>query len=131
MATYPDDVRYTEQHEWVRADEKFVTLGITEFAADQLGAVSFVELPYAGELFKPGVLVGRLSGESGSKAVNMPFLGQINSVNQGLSDSPGVVSDDPYGKGWFVRIEPGDLAEVDALMDADAYEKFVAEQGGG
>lgn len=129
MASYPTDLRYTDKHEWVRTDEKLVTLGITEFAAEQLGAVTFAEMPYAGELYKPGALVGRMSGASGSKAINMPFLGQINSINQGLSDSPGLVSDDPYGKGWFVRIEPGDLAEVDALMDAAAYEAFVSEQG--
>jgi glycine cleavage system H protein len=128
MAGYPSDLRYTEQHEWVRADGEYVTLGVTEFGADQLGAVGFIELPYPGELFKPDAVLGRMSSDTGAKTIRMPFLGQINVINQKLADTPGLVNSDPYGTGWIVRIEPGDRADVDGLMDADGYEAFLAAQ---
>ncbi|HWI06474.1 MAG TPA: hypothetical protein VNT54_03030 [Solirubrobacteraceae bacterium] len=126
MADAPTDVRYTDRHLWVRPGEKLVTVGITQFAADRLGAIGFAELPYPGELFKAGERVGSLSGEDSSATLLMPFLGQVNAVNQKLSDAPGVINADPYGEGWIARIEPGDLAEVDELMDAGAYLAFVS-----
>jgi glycine cleavage system H protein len=128
MAGNPTDLRYTEEHQWVRTDGKFVTVGITQHGADRLGTISFAELPYPGELFRTGALFGRLSGASGSAALHMPFVGHINAVNQKLADAPQVINSDPYGVGWIVRIEPGDLAEVDELMDAAAYEELVAAQ---
>lgn len=121
MSSYPTDLRYTDNDEWVRPGETPVTLGITQAAAERLGTVSFVELPYPGELFKPGALLGRVSSAGGSMAIRMPFVGQINAVNSALGDAPGLVSDDPYGEGWIVRIEPGDPADAEALLDADAY----------
>jgi glycine cleavage system H protein len=128
MAGNPTDLRYTEEHQWVRPDGKFVTLGITQQRADALGTISFAELPYPGELFKSGALFGRLSGATGSAAMHMPFVGHMSAVNQKLAESPQVINGDPYGAGWIVRVEPGDLAEIDELMDAAAYEAFVAAQ---
>ena len=125
----PADLRYTDAHLWVRADDTLVTIGVTQFTAQRLGPVGFVELPYPGELFKRGERVGSVSGETGSAALLMPFLGQINAVNQKLSDAPGFIGSDPYGDGWLVRIEPGDLAEADALMDAEAYIAFLSSSG--
>lgn len=121
MASYPNDLRYTERDEWVRPGDKLVVLGITQRAAERLGDTTFVELPYPGELFKAGEVIARVSSASASMAIRMPFVGQINSVNQALSEAPGMIGSDPYDKGWLLRIEPGDLAEVEALMDADAY----------
>jgi glycine cleavage system H protein len=126
MADYPDDLRYTKTHVWVRPREKLVTVGITEFAADGLGAVGYLELPYPGELFKAGDLLLRISGENASSAVYMPLIGQINAVNQTLGDSPGLVSSDPYGAGWLVRVEPNDVADAENLMDAAAYEAYLS-----
>lgn len=126
MAGYPRDLRYTDQHEWVRADGKLVVIGLTAAAVEQLGAVGFVELPYPGELFKVGAFVGRVSGESSSKVINMPFTGQINSVNKALDGGGARINDDPYGEGWIMRIEPGDMAAVEELMDAEAYAAFVS-----
>jgi glycine cleavage system H protein len=125
MTSYPTDLRYTENHQWVRPREELVTLGLTQHGADQLGAIGFVELPYPGELFKPDELVGRVSGDTGA-AIRMPFVGQINAVNQALTENPGVINSDPYGEGWLLRIEPADFADVDALMDAAAYEAFLS-----
>ena len=129
MAGYPTDLRYTKNHQWLRAGEKLVTLGVTEVVKGKLGRVGFVELPYPGELFKPGDLIGRVSADAGSAALRMPVVGQINSVNQALADAPGPINDDPYDAGWIVRIEPGRLADLDDLMDAGEYEAFVAEGG--
>jgi len=126
MASYPTDLRYTEQHEWVRADGKLVTFGVTEAAVQRLGTVGFIELPYPGELFRPGAVLARMTSDTASATIRMPFLGQVNAVNQALADSPGLISDDPYGRGWILRIEPGDQSEVDGLMDAAAYEAFLA-----
>jgi glycine cleavage system H protein len=126
MAGYPTDLRYTDKHQWVRAREKLVTVGITKFGADRLGAIGFVELPYAGELFRTDARIGRLSAESAAAPIHMPFTGHVNALNGALSESPGLINSDPYGEGWLVRIEPGDPADVDGLMDATAYEAFVS-----
>jgi glycine cleavage system H protein len=129
MASYPTDLRYTDKHVWARARETLVTVGVTEFAADQLGAIGFVELPYPGEIFKTGDPVGRMRSDTGSAAIHMPFIGKINAVNQALGDSPGLINNDPYGEGWIVRIEPGDPAHVENLMDAAEYEALVSASG--
>lgn len=126
MASYPTDLRYTDKHVWVRTREKLVTVGITECAADQLGAIGFVELPYPGELFKAGDVVGRMRSDTASLAIYMPFIGKIHAVNQALGESPGPINSDPYGEGWIARVEPGDPAHVDSLMDAAEYEAFVS-----
>jgi glycine cleavage system H protein len=126
MAGYPTDLRYTDTHEWVRAREKLVTVGITQFAADRLGAIGFVELPYAGELFRTDARVGRISAQSAAATIHMPFTGHVNAINQALSESPGIINSDPYGEGWLIRLEPGDPADIDGLMDAEAYEAFVS-----
>lgn len=130
MASYPTDVRYTEKHEWVRPDGRLMVIGLSEAAAERLGPIGFVELPYPGELFKTGELVGRVSGETASAAIFMPFTSQINSVNQALGDAPGRINDDPYGEGWIARVEPADPAALDELMDAEAYEAFVSANEG-
>ena len=129
MASYPDDLRYTTSHVWVRPRDTLVTVGITAVAAEKLGAAGFLELPYPGELFKAGEMLLRISGEHESSAVKMPLIGQVNAVNQALNDAPGLVNSDPYGAGWLARIEPNDVADADDLMDAAAYAEYVS--GGG
>jgi glycine cleavage system H protein len=126
MATVPEDLRYTETHEWVRDREKLVTLGITQAAADALGPISFVELPYAGELLEAGAVMCRVSGEAGSKAIRMPFTAKLMTINQLLVGQPGAINDDPFGAGWIVKMEPGAPEHVDALLDAAGYEAAAA-----
>ena len=127
MASYPDDVRYTDKHQWVRTREKIVTLGITQFAADRLGAIGFVELPYAGERYSAGAAIGRLSGESAAAAIAVPFDVRVISVNAALADTPGLINSDAYDAGWILRLEPRDPADLEQLMDAERYEASLAE----
>ena len=126
MATFPEDLRYTETHLWVRDREKLVTVGITHIAADPLGPIGFVELPYPGELLKEGAVLCRIRGDEGSFAVHMPFTAKIMTINPILGDQPGLIGSDPYGAGWIAKMEPGDPAHVDALVDASQYEASVA-----
>jgi len=127
MAGYPSELRYTDKHVWVRPDGELVVLGITQVAVDRLGAIGFVELPYPGELFKAGKVICRVSGDTASAPILLPLTVKVMDVNRALDGGAGRINDDPYGEGWMMRVEPGDMAEVEALMDADAYEAFVAE----
>jgi glycine cleavage system H protein len=129
MSSYPTDLLYTENHQWVRTRDNVLTVGITEFAAAKLGPIGFVGLPFPGELFRPGSYLGRLSSDNDALTVSMPFIGQLNEVNQALEESPGLINSDPYGDGWIVVVEPGDAAAVARLMDAEAYEAFVTANG--
>jgi glycine cleavage system H protein len=127
MGSYPADLRYTQQHEWVRdGDEWSVTLGVTERVTDPLGDITFLELPYPGELMTVGTRLCKLTSHTGSASVDMPFTGHVVEVNPALSESPGLIGSDPYGAGWIVRIEPGDPEHLDSLLDAEAYEAFAA-----
>lgn len=126
MSSVPTDLRYTKDHAWVRARENVLTVGITASAADQIGAIGFVELPYPGELSRPGSFLGRMSSDTATATISMPFIAQINAVNEALSESPGLINSDPYGEGWIVVLEPGDPDEIDGLMDAADYEAFLS-----
>ena len=126
MATFPEELRYTETHEWVRDREKLVTLGITQIAADRLGAIGFVELPYPGDILKEGAVLCRVQGATESMALHMPFTGKVMTVNPILDKQPGLINDDPYGAGWIVKMEPGRSDDIDALLDAAAYEGAVS-----
>lgn len=127
VTTFPTDLRYTETHEWVRDREKLVTVGITQIAADRLGPVGFVELPYPGELLEAGAVLCRIRGDEGSAAVHMPFTAKIMTINPVLADQPGLINSDPYRAGWIVKMEPGAPEHVDALLDAAGYEASVSQ----
>lgn len=125
---YPDDVRYTPEHEWARLEGGMVTVGITSYATDQLGDVVFVELPEVGrklEALKPFGVVEAVKTVSDLYA---PVGGEVVEVNSALGDSPGLVNQDPFGEGWMVRIRPGNPAEMQKLLSSADYEKLVEEQ---
>jgi len=127
MATFPEDLRYTDTDAWVRDREKLVTVGITQIAADRLGPIGFVELPYPGDILKEGQVLCQVRGDGSPMVLRMPFTGKMMHVNPLLVDQPGLINSDPYGKGWIVKMEPGDPALIDALMDAAAYEASASE----
>jgi glycine cleavage system H protein len=126
MATFPEDLRYTDTDIWVRGREKLVTVGITHVAAERLGPIGFVELPYPGDILKEGLVLCQVRGEGDPMVLRMPYTGKMMTTNPLLVDQPGLINSDPYGAGWIVKMEPGDPAAIDALMDAAAYEASVS-----
>lgn len=121
----PQDLRYTKDHEWLRADG---SVGITQFAQDQLGDVVFVELPEVGRTLKQGEAFGVVESVKSVSDLYSPVSGKIAKVNQELVDHPELINQDPYGAGWIIALEGVDDAEAAGLLDATAYE---AEQEGG
>lgn len=123
----PDDLRYTEDHEWIRVsdDGQTATVGITDFAQGELGDIVFVELePMGTELGKEEVF-GTVEAVKTVSELYMPVSGTLAEVNEALEDQPELVNDDPYGEGWMAKITLSDPDELDALMDAAAYEASV------
>jgi len=128
MSTFPSDLRYTSDHEWLKAQGSAFRVGITQFAVDQLGDITLVDLPKEGDLVTKGQRFGTIESVKSVSDLYAPASGRVTGVNAGLKDSPEDVNADPYGKGWMIEIEANDRAEVDELMDADAYTKHVAAQ---
>jgi glycine cleavage system H protein len=129
MSDYPSDLRYTNEHEWVKADGNRWRVGITTFAAKQLGEVVFVELPEVGRSVSKGDELGTIESVKAVSEIYAPVSGKIAAVNSAVVDEPEVLNDDPHGEGWLVEIEPSSKSELDELMDAAAYGKFVSEDG--
>jgi glycine cleavage system H protein len=126
--TIPDDLRYTREHEWARKKGKNVAVGITEYAQDQLGDVVYLELPDIGDAVKKGEAFGVVESTKAVSELFAPISGKVVEVNDPLADAPEAVNEDPYEEGWMVVIEPSDPAELDALLDAKAYQSFLEEQ---
>jgi len=122
------NARYTKTHEWVRLEGNEAVCGITDYAQEQLSDVVYVELPEVGDVFSQGDEFAVVESVKTAASCYMPLSGEITAINEALADSPELVNQDPYGEGWFVRFKPSNLSEMDSLMDAEAYEKFVAEE---
>lgn len=126
----PSDLRYTRQHEWARReDDGTVTVGITAHAQDSLGELVYVELPGVGDRLTGGEAFGVVESVKAVSDVYAPFDGEVVAVNEALGDAPQTVNEDPYGAGWIIRMRPDDPAAIDGLLDADAYDAFVREEG--
>jgi glycine cleavage system H protein len=122
------DCRYAKSHEWVRVDGDEATVGITDYAQQQLSDVVYVELPEIGDVFKKGEVFATVESVKAAADVYMPIGGEITEVNEELEDAPQLVNEDPFGAAWFARFTASDLSELGDLMDADAYVKSVAEE---
>ena len=125
---YPEDLKYTTEHEWVRSpgeSEGSVRIGITHFAQDALGDIVYVSLPEVGESVSSGEACGELESTKSVSDVYAPVSGQVSSRNTSLDSTPELVNTDPYGDGWMVKIRLDDAAAVDGLMDAAAYGALV------
>ncbi len=126
--SYPEDVRYTPEHEWARLENGVVTVGITSYATEQLGDVVFVELPDVGrklERMKPFGVVEAVKTVSDLFA---PVAGEVVEINPALADNPAIVNQEPYGKGWMVRIKPSTPDPLKGLLSSSDYEKLLEEQ---
>ncbi|HLX35963.1 MAG TPA: glycine cleavage system protein GcvH [Candidatus Limnocylindrales bacterium] len=122
----PSDLRYTTDHEWVRVDGDTATVGITEFAAGQLGDVVFVDLPSAGTKLDQFGTFGVVESVKAVSDLYAPLSGEVAEANADLGTKPELVNSDPYGAGWMIRIRLGDAAQVASLLEPDAYEKLTA-----
>ena len=121
-------VRYTEDHEWVSVDDAGVgTIGITDYAQEQLGDLVFVELPEVGREVAQGDEAAVLESVKAAGEVKAPVGGTVTEVNATLADDPAVINQDPRGEGWFLRLQVTDSGELDDLMDEEAYKKFLDE----
>jgi len=121
----PDDLYYTEDHEWIRLDDGTATVGITDFAQSELGDIVFVEIDPAGSSFEQGDVFGTVEAVKTVSELYMPVSGTITAVNDELETAPETVNDDPYGDGWMVEIEIEDESELEDLLDADAYDELI------
>jgi glycine cleavage system H protein len=128
MSSYPTDLRYTPDHEWLRAAGTAWRVGITQFAVDQLGDITLVELPREGDLITKGQRFGTIESVKSVSDLYAPVSGKVIAINAKLKDSPELVNSEPYAGGWMIEIEPTEKAEIDELLTPDAYVKHVAEQ---
>jgi glycine cleavage system H protein len=126
--SYPEELRYHEQHDWARIEDGEATLGITWFAQDALGELVHVEAPEEGATVTKNESYGEVESVKAVSDVIAPLSGDIVAVNAKLVDEPETVNGDPYGEGWLIRIRLSDPSEVEALLDGDAYRAFLAEQ---
>lgn len=123
-------IRYTKEHEWVRLEGDEAVVGITDYAQSQLGDVVFVELPEVGRTLAQGDEAAVVESVKAASEVYAPLSGTVIAVNERLPDEPGLVNASPMADGWFFRMKPTDPAELDALMDEEAYRAYVAELEG-
>ena len=121
----PTDLRYSREHEWVRVDGSIARIGITDFAQDSLGDVVFVQLPDVGLEIVAGASASEIESTKSVSDVYVPVSGAVHAVNAALVDTPELVNSDPYGEGWILEVALVDLAELDALLDADQYRTIV------
>ena len=122
------ELRYTQDHEWVRADGDAATIGITDHAQNALGDVVFVDLPEVGREVAAGEAIAVVESVKAASDVYAPIAGRIVEVNSALTDDPGLINREPTGEGWFFKIEPSDASSIAALMDESAYAAFVDSQ---
>ncbi len=122
----PTDLKYTDDHEWIRQAEDLLVVGITDFAQSELGDIIFVEFPDIGATFDQGATFGTVEAVKTVADLFMPLTGEVVEVNQSLDDAPEQVNSDPYNSGWLIKIRPGDPAQFGALMDAQAYKDHIS-----
>jgi glycine cleavage system H protein len=121
----PDGLRYSKDHEWIRAEGPTARVGITDFAQDALGDVVFVALPDVGATFDAGTAIGEVESTKSVSEVYAPVSGVVRAVNEALRDAPEVLNADPYGEGWICELEVTDAAQLDELLDASAYAQLT------
>jgi glycine cleavage system H protein len=119
--SFPDDFRYSESHEWVKADGDKVKIGITDYAQDQLGDIVFVEMPEVGATFEKGAEFGTVESVKAVSELYIPIAGEVVAVNAALEDAPEFINNSPYTDGWMIQVKPDDPSEIESLMTKDAY----------
>lgn len=126
----PEDLFYSEEHEWVRVEDQGVSVGITDFAQEELGDIVYVELPEVGKSFGAQDEIGSIESVKAVAEVYTPVAGEIVEVNSVLLDRPELINEDPHGEGWLVRLATDGAPDVSGLMDAKAYQEFISADEG-
>ena len=124
---YPNDRKYSKEHEWVKLDDGTARLGITDFAQSELGDIVFVELPEVGAEFKTGDVLGTIESVKAVSEIFAPISGTVTAVNDNLTDQPELINEAPHEGGWYCSMTPSDTSEIDALMDADSYTELAGK----
>ena len=122
---FDESVRYQESHEWARLDGETVTVGISDYAQDELGDVVFVELPAVGDTIEKGKPFGVVESVKAASDLYLPVTGEIIEVNEALKDKPETINEAPFTDGWILRVKASDTSELDSLMDSSAYKTFT------
>ncbi len=123
---FPSDLRYTKEHEWIKLDGNIATIGITDFAQRELGDIVYVEVETVGQTLEAGAVFGTVEAVKTVSDLFLPVSGTITELNSALAGAPESVNNDPYGEGWMIKMTVNNPADVDALMDAAAYEALTA-----
>ncbi len=121
----PDDVRYTSEHEWARPEDDAVRVGVTDYAQEQLGDITFVELPQIGDAYDRGDQFGTLESTKAVGDLFMPLGGEVLAVNEALVESPELVNQDPYASGWIVDVKPENSGELEEMMTNTEYREML------
>jgi glycine cleavage system H protein len=124
--SYPQELKYFKEHDWVRVEGDEVVVGITWYAQDALGDIVYASLPDPGTTLTESSAYGELESVKAVAEVFAPVAGEVVARNEGLDADPGLVNQDPYGAGWLVRLRPADVSQIDGLMDSEAYQSFLA-----
>ena len=125
---YPADYKYTKEHEWLKVEGNTGSIGITDYAQNELGDVVFVEVPAAGTKLVAGKTFGSVESVKAVSEIYAPASGEVTEANAALQNTPESINSDPHGAGWLVKVKLANPAEVNSLMDAAAYEKFIEEK---
>ena len=123
--TYPDDLRYHDQHDWARIEDDVATFGITWYAQDSLGEVVFFDPPEVGATVGKDESYAEVESVKAVSDVIAPLSGEVVEVNESLADAPEKINEDPYGEGWLVKVKLSDTSELDALLDVNAYKELL------
>ena len=124
---FPQELMYTSEHEWIRVDGEYAYVGITDFAQSQLGDIVFVDIPTVEETLDKGEVFGTIEVVKTISDIFMPVAGEVLEQNEELAENPELVNKDPYGKGWLIKIKPNEIADVNDLLDAQAYKALINE----
>lgn len=124
----PTELRYTKDHEWVRAEGDIGTAGVTDYAQDQLGDIVYLDLPAAGAALVQAGKMGEIESVKAVSDLNAPVSGEVLEVNQAAVDEPEAVNKEPYGKGWLIKIRLSDTSELDGLLTSEAYDELITRE---
>jgi glycine cleavage system H protein len=125
---FPKKLKYTREHEWVQIEGNQATVGITDYAQHELGEVVYVELPKVGDTVTKDEPFGVVESVKAASDIYAPLSGDVTEVNEELTETPELINDDPYGDAWLIRIEMSDPSEVDSLMSAEEYKRYIEEE---